>query len=71
LAARRVELGYTQNTLARAMDDVVSAQAIAKWESGSMPGGNFLLPYAKALRLKPQEVVAMVERAREQRAVAR
>jgi hypothetical protein len=53
------------------MDDVVSAQAIAKWESGSMPGGNFLLPYAKALRLKPQEVVAMVERARERREVAR
>ena len=72
LALRRIELGYTQNTLARAMGDTPQAQSIAQWESGTMPRGDSLLIYARLLGLTPAEVVAMVEAARAARkAVAR
>lgn len=57
LTARREDLGYTQRTLARAMDDIVTDAAIGLWENGAEPSGSNLLAYAKVLGLTPQEVL--------------
>ena len=60
LAARRKALGYSQESLARALD--VRAQSVARWEQGaSTPLTRHRRPLAEALEVSLAELELMIE----------